>query len=125
MTRKYGAFRLRAAWLRAAALAVLLVALPGEARAADAAGADAAPESDGQATQSVQSADETQMQPQPRDEVWGTMHENMYMGTDPETGDSIVRVGPRPKVKDEYENTPVIIEPRIEVPVRQRPHRRK
>ena len=56
------------------------------------------------------------------DETWGTMDENIYMGDDPVTGDRIIRATPRrqPQQDDDVQMGPIIIEPRIELPTRQR-----
>lgn len=60
------------------------------------------------------------------DETWGTMDENIYMGDDPVTGDRIIRATPRrqPRQQDDVQMGPIIIEPRIELPARQRDHDR-
>jgi hypothetical protein len=50
-----------------------------------------------------------------KDNVFGTVHEGIVMETDPDTGDRIIQVTPKPK--NETQQTPqvLIIQPEIEV----------
>ena len=50
-----------------------------------------------------------------RDNVWGTMDENIRMGNDPQTGDIIIRVTPKPQPKPQYGLPPITVEPQVTI----------
>lgn len=54
--------------------------------------------------------------PPRRDTIFGTMDEGLRMGTDPGSGDSIMRVEPMPQKEQQHEMPPVEIRPQIEYP---------
>jgi len=54
-----------------------------------------------------------------QDNVFGTVDENMQLGRDPQTGDNVIRVQPKPKPKQDYELPPITVEPQINLPARQ------
>ncbi|WP_461208290.1 hypothetical protein [Desulfocurvus sp. DL9XJH121] len=110
MTRKYRVFRLPPLAL-ALLLAWGLLAAPlwaAETEAEPATGEEAVAEE----TPKAQPA------PERRDEVFGTMDENIRMDRDPQTGDSVISVTPRPRPKPQYGMPPVTVEPRVQVPAR-------
>lgn len=62
----------------------------------------------------------SQYDEQRRDNVYGTMDENIIMGRDPDTGDTIIHVKPKPKPKQNRDRRPIIVEPQIRVTPRHR-----
>jgi len=50
-----------------------------------------------------------------QDNVFGTMDENMTMGRDEDSGDSVMQVRPKPKPKQDSQNTPIIVQPEITI----------
>lgn len=66
---------------------------------------------DGGATPST--APNSQYDDERRDNVFGTMDENIIMGRDPDTGDTIMHVKPKPKPNKDTDRRPIIVEPQI------------
>ncbi|BBD08580.1 hypothetical protein [Desulfovibrio ferrophilus] len=50
-----------------------------------------------------------------KDNVFGTVHENMYLGRDPQSGNNVISVQPKPKPKQDYELPPITVEPQINI----------
>lgn len=50
-----------------------------------------------------------------KDNVFGTVHEGIIMETDPDTGDRIIQVTPKPKTQPQQTPQVLIIQPEIEV----------
>lgn len=50
-----------------------------------------------------------------KDNVFGTVHEGIVMETDPDTGDRIIQVTPKPKTQPQQTPQVLIIQPEIEV----------
>ncbi|MGE4299397.1 MAG: hypothetical protein AB7E47_15380 [Desulfovibrionaceae bacterium] len=100
--------RLAALFLAAVLFAPVLPALAAEDGAAGAA-------QDGQTA--LRTAPPEQAAPQPRDNVFGTLHEGMVMERDPDTGDQIIQIRSRPKATSQGNGVegdqPLVITPRI------------
>ncbi len=100
-----------AAGLAGLALAALLAAAPAPAQTAG----QAASQAEEQATQAPAPRPAP---PQRRDNVFGTMDENMRMGRDPETGDVFMRVEPPPPPAPSQEQQigPIEVHPELNYP---------
>jgi hypothetical protein len=95
-----------APWLRAAVLAPVLASLLAVPCLAEArAGSD----------ENSTKAEEGRKRR--RDNVFGTTHDGIRTGRDPDTGDTVIRIRPpeKPK-KPEYPAPPVYVEPKVEMP---------
>lgn len=85
------------ATFRACALALAVIILTAVAPTATCAAQDGSNSSNADAT----TQKKPQYHPKRRDNVFGTMDENMFMGKDRRTGDNIIRIEPPPQPKQQ------------------------